>query len=39
MKTVALIMAGGQGKRFWPVSRKNKPKQFLSLAGDDMSML
>lgn len=29
----ALIMAGGEGKRFWPLSRKNKPKQFLSLIG------
>ena len=39
MKTVALIMAGGQGKRFWPLSRKNKPKQFLSITGDDKSLL
>ncbi len=30
----ALIMAGGEGKRFWPLSRKNKPKQFLSLIGE-----
>ena len=39
METVAVIMAGGQGRRFWPVSRKNKPKQFLSLMGDNRSML
>jgi mannose-1-phosphate guanylyltransferase len=26
-------MAGGEGKRFWPLSRKDKPKQFLSLIG------
>lgn len=27
----ALVMAGGKGTRFWPVSTKEKPKQFLSL--------
>lgn len=27
----ALIMAGGGGTRLWPMSRKNKPKQMLSL--------
>ncbi|MCA9386760.1 mannose-1-phosphate guanylyltransferase [Candidatus Dojkabacteria bacterium] len=26
-----IIFAGGTGKRFWPVSRKNSPKQFSSL--------
>lgn len=26
-------MAGGEGKRFWPLSRKDRPKQFLSLIG------
>src|SRR6516164_6074599 len=30
----ALIMAGGGGTRFWPRSRKARPKQFLTLAGD-----
>ena len=39
MEKVAVIMAGGQGRRFWPVSRKNKPKQFLSITGDNRSML
>lgn len=28
-----VIMAGGSGTRFWPVSRASKPKQFLDLAG------
>jgi mannose-1-phosphate guanylyltransferase len=28
---VALIMAGGSGERFWPLSRKEKPKQLLKL--------
>ncbi len=27
----AIILAGGSGKRFWPLSRKSKPKQFLSI--------
>ena len=27
----ALIMAGGVGTRFWPRSRQQKPKQFLSI--------
>ncbi|MBM4398740.1 MAG: mannose-1-phosphate guanylyltransferase [Candidatus Cloacimonetes bacterium] len=31
---VALIMAGGTGTRFWPLSRKDKPKQFLKIAGE-----
>lgn len=26
-----VIMAGGSGERFWPLSRKNKPKQLLEL--------
>lgn len=30
----ALIMAGGGGTRFWPRSRAQKPKQFLSLVGE-----
>lgn len=29
----ALIMAGGKGKRFWPLSTEEKPKQFLNLIG------
>ncbi len=27
----AMIMAGGKGTRFWPLSRNAKPKQFLSI--------
>ena len=30
-----IIMAGGIGSRFWPMSRKNKPKQFLDLIDND----
>ncbi|MBX3025389.1 mannose-1-phosphate guanylyltransferase [bacterium] len=29
----AVIMAGGAGTRFWPLSRAARPKQFLRLAG------
>ncbi len=34
----AIIMAGGSGTRFWPASRRLRPKQLLSLSGDQ-SML
>jgi len=34
MKTIALILAGGSGTRLWPLSRRNMPKQLLSLIGD-----
>jgi len=30
----AVIMAGGSGTRFWPASRCERPKQFLTLATD-----
>ena len=30
----ALIMAGGKGTRFWPLSTEEKPKQFLNLIGE-----
>lgn len=29
-----VILAGGNGERLWPLSRKNKPKQLLSLYGN-----
>ena len=32
--TYAVIMAGGIGSRFWPRSRRARPKQFLSVFGD-----
>ncbi len=34
----AVVMAGGSGSRLWPLSRKNRPKQVLDLAGDGQSM-
>jgi mannose-1-phosphate guanylyltransferase len=32
---IPVIMSGGSGTRLWPLSRKNKPKQFLKLFGDN----
>ena len=31
----ALILAGGSGERFWPLSRKARPKQLLSLLSEE----
>jgi mannose-1-phosphate guanylyltransferase/mannose-6-phosphate isomerase len=31
----AVIMAGGSGTRFWPLSREKMPKQLLRIGGDD----
>jgi mannose-1-phosphate guanylyltransferase len=31
----AVILAGGAGERFWPASRRKRPKPFLRLAGGD----
>ncbi|MCA8981720.1 MAG: mannose-1-phosphate guanylyltransferase [Planctomycetes bacterium] len=30
----AVVMAGGVGTRFWPASRRARPKQLLSIAGE-----
>lgn len=38
-KTFVTIMAGGIGSRFWPLSRKERPKQFLDLLGVGKSLL
>lgn len=32
---VAVVMAGGQGTRFWPRSRRLRPKQFLAMTGTE----
>ncbi|MBC8385393.1 MAG: mannose-1-phosphate guanylyltransferase [Candidatus Cloacimonetes bacterium] len=31
---IALIMAGGIGTRFWPLSRESKPKQYLNIVSE-----
>lgn len=36
---IPIILAGGKGERFWPLSRKHKPKQFLCLDGSGKSLL
>ncbi len=37
--TFAVIMAGGIGSRFWPMSRHSKPKQFLDILGTGQSLI
>lgn len=39
LSSVAVIMAGGSGTRFWPLSRRCRPKQFLPLAGGERSLI
>ena len=34
-----IIMAGGIGSRFWPLSRKVKPKQFLDILGTGRTLI
>ncbi len=34
MKIQPVIMSGGAGTRLWPVSRREKPKQFLALTSE-----
>jgi mannose-1-phosphate guanylyltransferase len=35
VKLYPVVMAGGSGTRFWPLSRKSRPKQLLALAGEE----
>ncbi|MCS7258125.1 MAG: mannose-1-phosphate guanylyltransferase [candidate division WOR-3 bacterium] len=35
MNLYAVVLAGGKGERFWPMSRSNLPKQFIRLFGKD----
>lgn len=39
MERVAVILAGGRGERLWPKSRKDRPKQFLSLCGEEKTLI
>ena len=34
-RIIGVLMAGGSGTRFWPKSTSSKPKQFLSLFGEN----
>ena len=36
MQVYGVIMAGGGGTRFWPLSRREEPKQLLNLSGKDL---
>lgn len=36
MNVYGVIMAGGGGTRFWPLSRNKNPKQLLNLSGKDV---
>lgn len=36
MNHYGVIMAGGGGTRFWPLSRQKTPKQLLNLSGHDL---
>lgn len=36
--TFGVVMAGGGGERFWPLSRRNFPKQLLNLTGGDIML-
>ena len=38
MKTFTVVMAGGGGSRFWPLSRQKYPKQLLNLSGRDIML-
>lgn len=38
-KVTAVLMAGGKGERFWPLSRIRRPKQFLALEEGKGSLL
>ncbi|MBC7829688.1 MAG: 2-C-methyl-D-erythritol 4-phosphate cytidylyltransferase [Chitinophagaceae bacterium] len=35
----AVIMAGGIGSRFWPISRADYPKQFLDIMGSGQTLI
>ena len=39
MKNYCIIMAGGIGSRFWPLSKDNCPKQFLDILGTGKSFI
>lgn len=38
-RRIAVIMAGGSGERFWPLSREGRPKQLLKLVNPDKRLI
>ena len=36
---VPVILAGGKGERFWPLSRQDRPKQFLKILPEGKSLI
>lgn len=38
-RRVAVVMAGGSGERFWPLSTADRPKQLLRLTSPDQTMI
>lgn len=38
MNIYEVVMAGGGGTRFWPLSRKARPKQLLNISGKDIML-
>ncbi|MEQ8767682.1 MAG: sugar phosphate nucleotidyltransferase [Planctomycetota bacterium] len=39
MRRVVIIMAGGAGERFWPASRRSRPKQLLRLTDPKRTLI
>ncbi len=39
MKEFVIVLAGGKGERFWPVSRSRKPKQLLRLLSNNTMLI
>ena len=37
--TYGVLMAGGVGSRFWPMSRREQPKQFLDILDEGRTMI
>ena len=35
----SIVLAGGKGERFWPLSRSERPKQFLKLTSEKMMLV
>lgn len=31
---IPVILSGGSGSRLWPMSRRNRPKQYIPVVGD-----